>query len=206
MKGRSLQVPSHDPSAYREGLLRGFDSPPPGGPAPNAALDRTASSLRSSLAMATAAGESERSQARVGRIDRSVVRSACARRCDRPKQPGSNLSAQCEPVCLESPTREWSTLPVASVSSDRSRLSRRSAVDFPGAEDTRRKRNRYLAGAPAPARGRGRGLSSPVAQAHRGQPRGMNRGSPGVGRSGTGSGPGRWECTRARLHQTHTLK
>ena len=33
--------------------------------------------------------------ARFGRIDRSVGRSPCARRCDRPKQPGSNGAARC---------------------------------------------------------------------------------------------------------------
>jgi hypothetical protein len=73
MTGRSLQVPSHDPSAYREGLLRGVDSPPPAGPAPNGALDRTASSYRSSLALAAAAGEFERPPTGFGLIDRSDI-------------------------------------------------------------------------------------------------------------------------------------
>jgi hypothetical protein len=43
--------------------------------------------------------------ARFGRIDRSIGRSPCARRSDRPKHPGSDLAAPHELVCLPPPTQ-----------------------------------------------------------------------------------------------------
>jgi hypothetical protein len=55
-------------------------------------------------------------------MDRSVGRSPCARRSDRPKHPGSHFAVQCEIVCLSPSTRERLPLPLASVSSDRSAL------------------------------------------------------------------------------------
>jgi hypothetical protein len=66
--------------------------------------------------------------------------------------------------------------------------------------------SRYPAGVAAPASGTTLGIATGLVQAHRGRPRGTNRGFPGAGWSGAWSGPDRGACTRARLHQTHTLK